>query len=634
MNPRVTKRVIVVGAGLAGLAAARALAARDFEVIVLEGRDRIGGRCHTENGIDLGAHWIHGTEGNPLTTLARQLAVNTLFVGGDSSYSGGWESMALHAPGERLLTNDEKLASILVADEIWDELDAIRRRLVTARTPDMSLHEAVERVLRGKSLTEEEYSSLDWHMTVLARDDCAAGDRALSFQSWDEGYEVYGYGDSVFMDGYIAITNHLAEGLDIRLEHVVEEVRYDGISGFPVSITTNQGVFTGDAAIVTLPLGVLKAGTVRFEPPLPGHKRAAIARLGVGHLTKVVAYFDSPFWPSDQYVFGYCSHSAANHPTMIINLWKTHQLPALVLMIGGEEGRKIEYWSYEETFDWMMSILIDVFGSRTAQPTEIFRTQWDSDPFSRGSYSYMAVGATPTDIEALAEPIGDRLFFGGEATSRQHWAVAHGAYVSGLREASRIANDASILPARHFTENRRWRDMMRRMTRFFNLVSASVSGLEMKQRLDVLEDSEVFSVVPPSELQILAAMFEPMTFADAQIICRVGERATQVYAIAEGEIEVQLGDGSAILALKRGGVVGEYGMFGAHTRTATLISRGQSRVLALDYHRFHRFLLAFPESSLALFKLTVDRLLNEVNSRRESQLPASPAWDQLDLDIL
>ena len=95
------RRVAVVGAGLAGLIAARTLADHDVEVVVIEARDRIGGRCWTQNGVDLGAHWIHGTEGNPITNLARQLAVPTLFVGGDSSYSGGWDHLVVHGPDGR-----------------------------------------------------------------------------------------------------------------------------------------------------------------------------------------------------------------------------------------------------------------------------------------------------------------------------------------------------------------------------------------------------------------------------------------------------------------------------------------------------------------------------------------------------
>src|SRR5262245_8912313 len=88
-------RVLVVGAGVAGLAAARALRDQHVDVVVLEARDRIGGRIWTIDEIDLGAHWIHGTEGNPVTTFSRERNLSTLYVGGDSTYTGGWAPLAL-----------------------------------------------------------------------------------------------------------------------------------------------------------------------------------------------------------------------------------------------------------------------------------------------------------------------------------------------------------------------------------------------------------------------------------------------------------------------------------------------------------------------------------------------------------
>src|SRR6185503_2756709 len=120
-------------------------------------------------------------------------------------------------------------------------------------------------------------------------------------------------------------------------------------------------------------------------------------------------------------------------------------------------------------------VVRDMFGDAAPKPRRVERTRWGSDPFSRGSYAYIAVGSTPADIETLAAPVGGRLLFAGEATVRTHWACMHSAYVSGLREAARLTGDTSILPARHFTENRRWREMMQRANRFFNLVGRKIN---------------------------------------------------------------------------------------------------------------------------------------------------------------
>jgi monoamine oxidase len=605
------QRIIVIGAGLAGLGAARAFVERGIKVTILEARNRIGGRCHTVAGIDLGAHWIHGTDGNPITNLVHSLNIPTLFVGGDSTYTGGWESLMLYGTNGKKLSSQEKQNSILAADELLDKLDSMRRQYQAEKHSDISMAQAIDTLRSQPQAIAVDPTLVDWHLALTIRDDCAADAERLSFLWRDEGYEVYGYGDSVLLQGYGRLIEQLAEGLDIRTEQIVTKIEY-GNEG--VSITTNCDVFTGDVALVTLPLGVLKARTVNFDPPLPDAKLAAIDRLEMGNLTKVTMHFEQVFWQPDQYVFGCMREPIYDYPTVMINLWKTHHLPVLQLLIGGNKGRYLERCSPEELSLWAMRILRHHFGEQAHQPLRIDCTHWQDDPFSLGSYSYIPVGATPNDIETLAAPVGERLFFAGEATNHHYWGCTHGAYASGLREAARITEDTSILPARHFTENRRWRAMIMRASRFFNVVTQTTKSTEVDARVAVLANNKVFAAVPYNEMKLLALMFEPTEFAAGETICQIGDLATDVYVITAGQVAVKSAKGQQIRIMEPGDVAGEYGLFGGGTRSATLVAYTDCRLLKLDYQRFHRFLLTFPESTLVLMKQLVERLRSKDES--------------------
>src|SRR4029450_11294256 len=117
----------------------------------------------------------------------------------------------------------------------------------------------------------------------------------------DEGYELYGDGDSIFWNGYQSLVEKLAIGLDVRLGGQVTHISYGGPDGSGVRLQTAQGELTADAVLVTLPLGVLQANAVTFDPSLPPARIEATARLGVGTLARLAYEFEEVFWPGNQY---------------------------------------------------------------------------------------------------------------------------------------------------------------------------------------------------------------------------------------------------------------------------------------------------------------------------------------------
>ena len=199
-----------------------------------------------------------------------------------------------------------------------------------------------------------------------------------------------------------------------------------------VIVTTEDGkTFVADAAVIAVPLGVLKSGTITFEPKLPDWKQEAINQLGVGIMNKIILRFEKVFWPQVE-LLGVAAETSYGC-SYFLNLHKATGHPVLVYMSAGQLARDIEKMSDEAAASFALMQLQRIFHNAMA-PVQYLVSRWGSDVNSLGSYSYDVVGKPHDLSERLRVPV-DNLFFAGEATSSSFAGSVHGAYSSGLMAA-------------------------------------------------------------------------------------------------------------------------------------------------------------------------------------------------------
>ena len=424
-------RILVIGAGIAGLAAARALAEQGIRTTILEGRSRIGGRIHTDRSLnniplDLGASWIHGIEDNPIYELAKSTNIRTLKT--------AYTEIQLYGNG-KFLSDQEKEAIDQQLAKVLRATAKVREQRTNQEQADISLKFALEQVINSKNLqfSSQKLQELNYAINTAIEHEFAADAGDLSLYHWDHSNAVKGE-DVLFPDGYEQIINLIAEGLDIKLNQIVKNITYNSQE---VIVTTNQGSFTADKAIITLPLGVLKQGNLEFVPSLPDRKIKAIQSLGMGTLNKVYLQFPNVFWDQEAHLLGSISNNKGEWAEWL-NIYFYTQQPILLGFNAGSYGKAIESLSDQGIVAGAMQTLQQMYGSKIPNPTGYLVTRWQQDPFSYGSYSYMATGSTPNDRQALAESVNSRLFFAGEATSQNYPSTVHGAFLSGVEVAQMV----------------------------------------------------------------------------------------------------------------------------------------------------------------------------------------------------
>ncbi|RZC26486.1 putative polyamine oxidase 4 isoform B [Glycine soja] len=447
--------VIVIGAGISGIAAARSLHEASFKVIVLESRDRIGGRIYTDYSfgcpVDMGASWLHGVcNENPLAPLIRGLGLTLYHTGGDNSviYDHDLEScMLFNIDGHQVPQH--------IMIEVGDTYKRILAEIVKVRNEhpdDMPILQAISIVLnkhpelRLQGLAHE---VLQWYICRMEAWFASDAD-IIPLKTWDqasaiilvEGYKIFfpenfytcpfsehvlTGGHGLMVKGYDPVVKALANDLDIRLNHRVTKIS-NGYNMVMVTVEDGRN-FVADAVIVTVPIGILKANLIEFTPKLPDWKASAINDIGMGNENKIALRFDSVFWPNVE-VLGIVAPTSYAC-CYFLNLHKATGHPILVYMAAGRFAYDLEKLSDESAANYVMQQLKKMFPD-ASKPVQYLVSRWGTDPNSLGCYACDLVGMPDDVYERLRAPLGN-LFFGGEAVSMDdHQGYVHGAYSSGL----------------------------------------------------------------------------------------------------------------------------------------------------------------------------------------------------------
>ena len=297
---------------------------------------------------------------------------------------------------------------------------------------------------------------MNWHFANLEYANAANVDK-LNLKGWDQdiGNEFEGEHAQV-VGGYQQLPRALwrhPEPLDVRTNKPVKSIKYSasGTQGRGTVICEDGESFEADKIVFTAPLGVLKQQSIQFDPPLPQWKSDAIRRMGFGLLNKLILVFERPFWDIERDMFGILREprrADGDHHSdykegrgqfyLFWNTIDTSGLPVLIALMAGESAHEAERTPDSEIVAQCLVQLRRIFGHRNVpQPLETIVTRWGSDPFARGTYSYVATEARPGDYDLIAAPISN-LYFAGEATIATHPATVHGAYLSGLRAANEV----------------------------------------------------------------------------------------------------------------------------------------------------------------------------------------------------
>jgi monoamine oxidase len=419
---------IVVGAGAAGLAAARTLQDAKRSVLILEARDRIGGRVDTNydfapHPVECGAEYIQG-ENVPTWNWVRRYRLKTLpaFERDDQQFMyvqqkllpiSEWSTL----PGMEFLSGieDARLYKLLTD---W----------IIAKKPDVSLARFLS--IHQIALPPEVYRIVDHFLS----DSYAANlDQLGVYGLMELTYEGDGDRNFRLQDGYSHLFKQFAAGLNIRSATPVTQIRWNS-SGVQIQTATDT-TYTAKQVIITLPLALLQKNAVGFEPKLPAVKLNAIHGLGAGHITKLILKFDQPFWSKEM---EYCLTTLETKVWWRPGWGRRNEAPVLTAYTGASGADQLGQLGREGAIQLGLQNLEQMFGMQLADRLiDALFVDWQADPYAQMAYSFVPVDGQGLRMQ-LAQPIDQVLFFAGEATHPTRAATVHGALESGIRAAHEI----------------------------------------------------------------------------------------------------------------------------------------------------------------------------------------------------
>jgi monoamine oxidase len=442
------ERVIVVGAGMAGLVAARLLHDSGFQVTVLEARARLGGRTWTDASLgvplDLGGSWVHGVEGNPLAVWCDKLGVPLIESHGDRLLIDERATAPTREGQRRRAFLGRAAFKAAIEWASWKS-----KAMIAARGPrSISLKQAVDPLLGAAWLPEVDKLVIG---TFLEMSEGVQGApyEVISVEEWFplEGLDR----NAQPKGGFAQLVEDAAQQLSIRYSSPARRVVW---SEAGVSALLQDGErIDADRAVIAVPIGLLRAGLPALDPFPPEPQRIALGRLGYGAgvLGKIYLRFPRRFWPERPKWFGRLPDSPERRGTF--NTWVSHEQetgqPVLLSFSNGATAARLDRSASDaEVKDVAMGSLHKMFGRDIPEPEAMIYPRWLSDPWSRGGYTYPAVGSASEDRTEHARPLARRVFFAGEATEPVEYGTVHAALWSGEQAAEAVFRAATGIDAK------------------------------------------------------------------------------------------------------------------------------------------------------------------------------------------